>query len=473
MDTLPDELVLEIINHLFLDFSWQPKPVWNISLTNKRLHRLANELLYRYYSYRIKKPGLFIRALASSPNLERCVQGVDWGYNSSGAVQFPEALTAAEFRHISERVGFGKVEERKSKGRTRIQKLNAWLANRGREEDISTLLLFTRKIKELSIADTEAWDNKAVWFKPALDSRILSNLQEATLDGGLRIGNVLPLFLLPSMRTLRLFHVEIHRDVHGVGARYEWEANNAFWKRLEKEGSSLEHLDLPRVGADTLDLTRVLGSFQGLKKMEIAFQGHGLGRDEVNVRTLLRAIAHHRGSLTSLNIDDHRLEQDPDALGELSVLEHLESLEMQPSIFSENSLQRDFENLPKHLKHLHIPATEDYADLTEPLLDALLTMAPIINTILPNLERITLFDWHPQRGTFPCQRRIAALQSGFAKAGVELVSTHATGPGDASSDRWFEESRVTASTEVEEGWVWVHLREPEEGLMIDIMDDMW
>jgi hypothetical protein len=462
MDTLPDELLFEIINQLFLE---DIQDVWNISLTNRRLHRIAKELLYSSYSLDRNDPGLFIRALASSPNLERCVQRVTWA-SKDYAFKFPEVLTAVELGYITKRVGFGKVGEREIAGEKKIRKLNAWLADRGKEEHINTFMLFTPKVKKVVILVPLTWDLKAVWFKPALDSQIFSNLQQANINGEIRVGNVLALFLLPSMRTLALSHLSINRNSHGMGSLREWEADNALWKRLQREGSSLENLILPAVGTDTLDLTRVLESFRGLKKFKIAFRGHGLGKDDVNVRTLLHAIAHHHGSLTSLNIDDHRLEEDPDALEELSVLEHLECLQMLTPVFYggsrfdstqevlAESLPKRFKNLPRHLKHLRISAIEDHYDLSEPLLDVLLRMAPTIDTLLPDLEKITIFGWHPQLGIFPCQTRLAALQSAFEKAGVELVSIHDM---DGPADRWYEESRVTISTSIEEGWVWVQL----------------
>ncbi|KAG9189637.1 hypothetical protein G6011_06505 [Alternaria panax] len=448
MDNLPDELLFEIINQLFLG---NVDDVWNISVTNRRLHQIAKELLYSSYSNKDVVPGLFIRALASSPNLERCVQQVEWragGYD----LKFPEELTTAELRYVTERVGFGEVGRTEVAGESMIRKLNAWLADREEEDCINIFMLFTRKVKRVVITPKE-WSRKVVWFKPALASQMFSNLQEAYIHKEMRIGNVLSLFLLPSMRTLTLSHVGINRNIDGVGPRPEWEANNAFWKRLEREGSSIENLMLSNVGSDTLDLVRALESFQGLKNLEFAFHGHGLGRDDVNVRTLLRAIAHHHGSLRWFHLEDPRLGKDPKVFEEVKTLDHLECLQMTMPVFHGSMNHKEeqlpeallgcFRNLPRHLKNLRISAREDYQDVPTRFLDVLLSMAPTIDTILPHLEKITFFDWNPQLGTFPCQIQTAALQSALAKADVELESIYDT---DEFAELYHEQGNIVVST---------------------------
>jgi hypothetical protein len=466
IDTLPDELLFEIINQVFLD---DVDDVWTISFTNRRLHRVAKEILYSSYSTRDAIPGLFIRTLASSPDLERCVQQVEWEYEGH-AFKFPEQLTTAELRHITERVGFDKVGRREVVGESRIRKLNTWLADHGREDQFNIFMLFTPRVKKVEIIPS-LWPRKAVWFKSALEPQMFSNLQEASIIlEQIRVGNILSLFLLPSLRTLILGHVGIHRDRDGIGPRPEWDADKTFWDRLEKDGSSLENLILPNVGGDTLDLARALESFQGLKKFKLAFHGHGMGPDDVNVRTLLRAIANHHESLASLDLNDFRIDNDPNTFEELRVLNRLEWLQMCGQVFYgvvkdewgqlADVLPGRFKNLPRHIKHLRISAMEDGHNVPESLLEVLINMAPTINTIFSNLEKITFFDWHPQLGTFPCQKIFAALQNGLAKAGVELESIH---NADGSSEAWYDRNRVATTTWIEPDWVWVELVDPLDG----------
>ena len=119
-----------------------------------------------------------------------------------------------------------------------------------------------------------------------------------------------------------------------------------------------------------------------------------------------------------------------------------------------------FKNLPRHIKHLRISAMEDGHNVPESLLEVLINMAPTINTIFSNLEKITFFDWHPQLGTFPCQKIFAALQDGLAKAGVELESIH---NADGSSEAWYNRNRVATTTWIEPDWVWVELVDPVDG----------
>ena len=104
MDKLPTEVLAEIVGLLRDDRS----DLWSISYTNKKLHAIANDIIYSHYELYYQDPSLFIRALASNPNLQRCVQHVKWNspIHCSGEFKFPRRITEAEFDQIKEKVGF-------------------------------------------------------------------------------------------------------------------------------------------------------------------------------------------------------------------------------------------------------------------------------------------------------------------------------------------------------------------------------
>lgn len=107
MDKLPTEVLVEIVDLLRDDYS----DLWSISYTNKKLHAIANNILYSRCVLDRQDVALFIRALASNPNLQRCVRHILWNspIHCSGAFEFPHRITEAEFQQISEKVGNWRV----------------------------------------------------------------------------------------------------------------------------------------------------------------------------------------------------------------------------------------------------------------------------------------------------------------------------------------------------------------------------
>jgi len=471
MDKLPTEVLAEIVELLR-----DRKDLWSISYTNKKLHAIANDIIYSCYVLDRQDASLFIRALASNPNLQRCVQRVKWNspIHDEGAFKFPRLITEAEFDQIKEKVGFPfpAAWPRHSTFLTgKLVEVNNWMRLRTeRDLYLSTFMLFTPNVKELCIS-TKRWGSESMWFVQSLVGKIGTNLQKVILDGGANVVNLLPLFLLPKMKTLimsDLLAPTLHEDA-------ELEAINLVWARLEKEGSNLEHLEISHTTTCISDLARLLKSLKNLKLLDYEFSGGGgsVKKHNRDVQTLFEAIGNHCASLNNMAIDDDRLVVNPGALEQLRGLENVETFQMTTSIFYEKvhcrsvtkeflaeSLQRNLGNLPKNLKNLRISTKTGYHDVTETCFDVLLTLGSAIKTLLPDLGTITFFGWHPQLGTFPCQTRIAALQSAFAQVGVKIVSEHDT-IGD--SERWYTKTRVGASSKIEEDYVWVQFLGEYEG----------
>ena len=228
---------------------------------------------------------------------------------------------------------------------------------------LSTFMLFTPNVKELYIS-AKHWESEGMWFKQSLIGKIGTNLQKVIFDGGANVVNLLPLFLLPNMKTLLmsdLLETSLYEDA-------ELEASNLVWARLEKEGSNLEHLEIFHITADVLDLARLLKNLKNLKVLDYKFGcGAPVKKDNRDVQTLFEAIGNHCASLNNMAIDDERLVMNPGALEQLRGLENVKTFQMSTPVFYEKlhcrsvtkdflaeSLQRNLGNLPKHVKNLRI-----------------------------------------------------------------------------------------------------------------------
>ena len=214
--------------------------------------------------------------------------------------------------------------------------LDNWMRLRT-ESDLylSTFMLFTPNVKELCIS-TKQWEYEGMWFKQSLIGKIGTNLQKVILDGGATVVNLLPLFLLPKMKTLLidcLLQSPLHEDA-------ELEAINLVWARLEKEGSNLEHLEISHTATDMLDLARLLKSLKNLRVIDYkpGCGGGSVKKNNRDVQTLFEAIGNHCASLNNMAIDDDRLVMNPCALEQLRGLENVETFQMHTPVFYENSI---------------------------------------------------------------------------------------------------------------------------------------
>jgi hypothetical protein len=463
MDELPDELVLEVLEYLY---HTDARHLWSISLANRRLHRIAKDLIYRTFSLDCGDPALFIRALASSPRLENCVQDVDWDCRrknnytlvTSDAFQFSGEFTQAERQHIEERVGYGS-----SLGMTGLNQRFNFL---GEESYLRMFLLFTPKVKTIRITIPTKWDRHAIWFKSALNSQKFSNLQEAHIIGPMRIQNVYALFLVPSLLALRLDNVYVDRNLVQRGKTHEWKTNSGVFERLQREGSGLQHLRVQGAWSATVEIERLLKLFRSLQTLELEFDDQGFPTDTDDLRSLLTSVAHQYDSLTSLSLGLGCAVQHLSVLELLKDFKHLRILKLGIIEFDEQpinpgDLRTYLGHLPSHLEELvmkitNIDGNEEHIPPAT-FFDALQAIAPATNTILPGLKKLTISDWDPLIGTFTCQTKLKALQLGFATAGIELSSRPRAAPllMGPPDDRYYNDPDLYALDYIEEDWVWV------------------
>lgn len=78
MDTLPDELMVYILDQIDLDL------IWALSFVNKRLGQLVKPY-YERVSFDNGLPELFLRALAASPILGSLVKHLNWNEENFNA----------------------------------------------------------------------------------------------------------------------------------------------------------------------------------------------------------------------------------------------------------------------------------------------------------------------------------------------------------------------------------------------------
>jgi hypothetical protein len=460
MDELPDELVLEILEYLY---HTDVRHLWTISLANRRLHRIAKTLIYRTFSLDCGDPALFIRTLASTPSLKNYVQDVDWDCRrrnnytlvTSDVFQFSEDFTPAECQSIEEKVGY-----RSSVG---MKGLNQRFTFLGEEAYLSTFLLFTPKVKTISITIPTKWDHHAIWFKPVLNSQMFANLQKAHIIGPTCIQNVYALFLVPSLRTLTLDDVFIDRNLVQQGKNHEWRTNTEVLERLQREGSGLEHFNVQGAWITAArEVERLLKLFRHLQTLELEFENEGYPTDVNDLCNILMGATHQYDSLTSLSLRMDCTVQDLSVLELLKDAKHLRFLKVGIMEFDEQSISpkelRTFlGHLPSHLEELVLKITNIDGDdhmASVAFTDAMQAIAATTNTILPSLKKLTISGWDPLLGTFMCQTQLKALQLGFAKAGIELLSRPWT-VTHMADNQTPNDPDLYALDYIVEDWLWV------------------
>ncbi|KAF5848399.1 hypothetical protein GGP41_005776 [Bipolaris sorokiniana] len=464
MEALPNELLLEIIKQLFLEaFS----TVLNIGLVNRRLHRLTNELLYSTYSLDRGNPALFIRTLASWPAHARRIQSLEWDCRpvhnnslvTSDAFRFPGDLAPIERRNITKALG--------SKNPYETDDLNSILMDAGTDAYLNLFLSFAPDVCDIRIAIPSKWNYHAVWFTSSLGLRILSNLNKAYIVGPMRIRNVIPLFLVPSLRILTLDHVAHDRN-RVLRGTFKWYGHDAAIQRLRKEKSWVESFHLQKCSTDTVEIAQLMPLFGRLKTFEFEFTGHDKDEANTTITHFVHSITNQSNSLKSLFLKDFRLALDPTALKGLSKLEHMDFLLLDMTMMCGSYLQKTtveslssvLQHLPKRLQHLHLIANDPDGEELKPstaFTDALHGIAPIMKSILPALHTLKIADWDPLLGTFTCQTQVKAIQLAFAKIGVDFLWQ----PRDILINDSNENDIITLEGK-EEGWIWVQWVDSDE-----------
>ena len=459
MESLPDELILDIFNYL-LDQELERNRcfIWGLSLVNWRFHRLLNNHLYKAYTFHLGHPELFLRTISSSPELARCVKRVTWGFQSPDPISLCNLLSPAEKHHIARRLrALGGVAA------NQLANMFPSLTNKpgsDTNEDESYLgafLLFTPNIEVLEVTKNESWNSQGDWLIPVAEhGHMFANLVEVKLTGRLRIKNVLALLTIPSLRILKLVAPSWGTGPNMLSyTEADREANSIMLQRLQEQGPFVEHLHMAYVKADIADIMPLLGVLRRLKTFDFEKDG---GVDNISQVELLRTVKQYSW-LEALRFRYWRNIQPPGVLEALGDISHLQSLDIDacqiapPRALDDSAAMMSFLRcLPSNLKRLALKANNSETGEGTPspiFAEVLLRLSRTIRTVLPNLTQLSIVGCDPIWGIFPCQTQLKNLQTCFAEAGVEFTSR--------PSDFAYSPYELHALDYVEQGWVWVQL----------------
>jgi hypothetical protein len=178
--------------------------LWDISRVDKRFHRLTEARLYERCYYTGKNSALFLRTLSSSQGLASHVRSITWESALPGMRSQDNVLSIVETSYVA----------------TRLRHLQRVAANRladrfehisitDNDAYLSTILLLTPRIEELTIKYTDIWSQTHTWLILATAHPIqLGHLKKVTICWMANVGNLQALLTLPSLRTIEVFKKE-------------------------------------------------------------------------------------------------------------------------------------------------------------------------------------------------------------------------------------------------------------------------
>ncbi|KAF1847335.1 uncharacterized protein K460DRAFT_363425 [Cucurbitaria berberidis CBS 394.84] len=476
METLPDELVLEILGYLVAqELDRNRCFIWALSLVNKRFYRLLKSHLYGTYAFRLGHPESFLRTISSSSELAQCVKHITWGYqDSSYPFQFFDLLSIAEKERIAANIrAFGTVSANELADAFPDLTIGAHSHTADEQAYLSALLMFTPNIKVLDIAGfgVHSWKGSTHWLKPVADhAHLFANLVEVKVAGPMRIRHVLPLFTIPSLQTLKLDYLTTNREPAPLNTELPWGVDSESSQILREKGSFLKHFHVAHCYTGTADIIPLLKAFRCLKTFDFE---NVEGSEDKKFQSLLISIVQHCSSLEALRLRDWSTVPDIGVLKVLRDLKDLHSLDLDVYCFfprheqttDPEALTAFLRYLPRNVQHLALQANNDDDDdddvPSNTFAHTLQTLAPTIRTSLPALRKLAIVDWDPLRCIFPCQIQLKDLQNAFAGAGVEFTSRS----GDTLGDD------LVSLDYVEPGWVWVQSVSGENGTWLKDLEN--
>ena len=459
LDTLPEELILTIIDHLNDLDSLQS--LSNLNRTSHRLHRLTSERLYHRFLGRNSE--LALRTLSQTPGLARYVKEAVWHQERRTRPH----IDVIEKTHIIQKLNQLTVPHGTD--------LAEQFAKLGHHDDywyMEVLLLFMPNLESLTICHSWLWDDHHYWFKslsPFFNPLSNSKLTIATLYGPLRIENIIPLLTITSLTTLSLTQVVVmRREGYRV---FQW----SVWpvERLLANGSNLSHLTLRESYIELEDLIPIFRNIKALKSFTYEHVPNDLVDEramvyQINSSAFMRCWKLQSESLEYLRIRDTRSrdcslmarlirEDSDDAL--FSGLCTLDVGPLEPIWYQASTLQEAVnvlvEALPPSLKTLRfmIDHANDWehreqgSDWKHSLDEFLRVLASTIVSARPTLGVVELVDWPPVMGYFPDS--LPMLQKLYRDLNLRLGSVC----GDVLD--FFETDPLLVEEDAEEDWIMV------------------
>lgn len=451
MDALPDELLLEIFSYLTLEDAVSDRCfLWGLSLVNHRFHNLIKPNLYTKYSFNLGHPVTFLHTISATPALGCYIKSIKWGH-TGGYVNSPTSVNLSQ-KNVDYLIARLRCLSNVSANKLACSRSDLMVDDMNDTDlFLCVFLMFTPNIEELNIIEAELWEHNIFWLKPlAVSPQLFGKLTRVNVTGPLRINNIYPLLLLPTLRTLRLETLTDQRDWHRDTIA-EWEINQEFLERLRREGSYVEHFQVARCYRGTTEILDLLGMFHGLKTFDLdrimAYAAHN-----ETLKNILQSLTSQKSTLETLRLREYG---DMSDVGDYRGLENLTSLRslnidhknMVPQEMSTlQILTHLFQQLPASLRQLSLRIHMNEASVFDELVNSLMSISRIIRTFFPALETFAIVDWDPLTGIFPCQTHLGALQTAFSLEGVTFLS---------QQGECIEDDVLYVLDYVEKDWVWI------------------
>ena len=353
LETLPEELLLCIIEHAsqhvraanpWRNVSRVSPTILNLCRTNRRFNRLAIPYLYREFSFSlVENPELFVNVIARSPELADYVHHVGWSINPSHyntrANEFvlPQKLKEMESPHPRE---LGRVLQE--------EKLD-W----HHDQYLAGFLMLTPNVASLSVIDTFPFkgDHPRSWMETIrlCVPHTFHHLRSVTVDGYRSVLGIVPLFLLPSMRTLRI--VDVTERARPDPEHTNFLVSQGVYRQRVNAlvgVSNIETLQLARCCLDSRLVEWLLTLCAALKVFQHDFhhlQNYGnedrpeTAHIELCYDKIAKGLERHVASLEYLELDHQhgRYNYRGDTLGSLDHFLALKTLRVPPTALSQSS----------------------------------------------------------------------------------------------------------------------------------------
>ncbi|KAF1846164.1 uncharacterized protein K460DRAFT_366990 [Cucurbitaria berberidis CBS 394.84] len=454
INDLPDELILEILDHLpGIDIDdFQLSTLVCLSLTNHRFHRMVAERLYATYSSHFCEPYLFLRTMVAKPQLAELVRYVD--------------VTCGDGAHHDRNRYVATAQDKKTiKEGMRLLSISNWKtwavdcnSFDGEVEVLhSAVLMHAPNIKSLVIEDTGSHDHTGPkWIDIIRKATIgtssgrvhrFEHLQSVRVGASrYNTSQLAPLFRLDSLRLLHL------RDLVALdtGGR----STTVLQRMIPQDCNRIEKLNLEHsfLHMDTLGV--LVASSRRLKifKYDVTLEciSHELNAHHELGATKLSMVLHpKRDSLESLHLScDARAEEETrgtitllDDLRNFVALKHL-SCPLTSIIGARLDASATFiESLPRSLITYNT-VIRKYTD-DKNCLTALEHMAANYHTNTQKLEEVRIvvpspapwlmYDWEP-------------LVRFFSRSGVNLVVEHEEDDEDDFGESWNDDSTESSQS---------------------------
>jgi hypothetical protein len=306
LSELPDELILEITEHLAISSAFD---LLELSLVNWRFRRVTLPKIYAEFSG--EYPTHFLRTIALPPPAGRSelamrVKRVRWDcdppivspYGSGNEVSDISASDRWAITRAHQQLVLATPPE----GQPSLDSQFARLV-RGplymHHWALDFFLMFLANVEEVDVYSTWQWDDHKYWFTHvAANAERFKHLKSIMLGGPMRIENIMPLLTMPSLKDLRLDEVIVMR--RNADDVFSWEQPDRLI--LENASSGIEKLTMKYSYLPTASIVSILDLIKGLKYFGYEHEQNDLSIDPedtipIDYASLVNALLRHTSTL--------------------------------------------------------------------------------------------------------------------------------------------------------------------------------